>query len=56
MFIPSNITVIQEETVEIDSKIFDVLELKIIPGDYSKPKNLRFNWTVTSYESTTLVL
>lgn len=46
------LSAIQNATITMNSKVVPALEVIIIPGYYSDPKMLKFNYTITNYDPT----
>jgi hypothetical protein len=51
-----NTTVIHNNTVQINETSFPVLNVSVIPGDFSDPAQLNLNWTATAFYNYTLEL
>lgn len=56
MKIPDHPGFIQNETVTIDDVTYPILSLKIIPGVYSDPPMLQFNWTFISFTTSEMLI
>ena len=56
MKIPEHPELIQNETITLDDEIFPILRLTVIPGNYSDPQMLAFNWTFVEFKETELLI
>jgi predicted metal-dependent hydrolase len=56
MTIPENITVIHNDTVQINETTYPVLNVSIVAGAYSDQTKLYFNWTTVSFEKNLLII
>jgi hypothetical protein len=57
MKIPEHPQYIRNETVVLeDEKIYPILRLTIIPGNYSDPDRLSFNWTYVDFKPIELLI
>ena len=56
MKVPDHSEYIQNETIKLDDEVFPILRLSVIPGNYSNPEMLEFNWTFVEFKSTELLI
>lgn len=56
MKVPEHPEYIQNETITLDDEVCPILLLTVIPGNYSNPSMLRFNWTLVSFETTKMLI
>ena len=52
MKVPEHPEYIQNETITIDEKVYPILRLTVIQGNYSDPNMLTFNWTFVEFTPT----
>jgi hypothetical protein len=56
MNIPEHPEHIQNETVTLDDEVYPILRLTVVPGLYSDPNMLSFNWTFVSFKTTEMLI
>lgn len=56
MKVPEHPEYIKNETITLDDEVYPILLLTVIPGNYSDPSMLRFNWTLVSFETTKMLI
>jgi hypothetical protein len=56
MKVPGHPADIQNATIQINGTAWPILSIKIIPGVFSEPSGLKFNWTFVSFEPSLLVV
>ena len=56
MKVPEHPEYIQNETITFDDVVYPILRLTVIPGNYSDPNLLAFNWTFVEFKPTELLI
>jgi len=56
MKIPDHPEYIQDETITLDSEVFPILKLVVVPGKLSDSNLLKFNWTFIEFKTTEMLI
>ena len=56
MKVPDHPEYIQNETITLDEEVYPILGLTVIPGNYSDPHMLAFNWTFIEFTPIELLI
>ena len=56
MKVPDYPEYIQNETITLGEEVYPILRLNVIPGKYSSPKMLAFNWTFIEFTPTKMLI
>ena len=56
MKVPDHPEYIQNETITLDEEVYPILGLAVIPGNYSDPHMLAFNWTFIEFTPIELLI
>jgi hypothetical protein len=56
MKVPDHPEYIQNETITLDEEVYPILGLAVIPGNYSDPHMLEFNWTFIEFTPIELLI
>ena len=56
MKIPDHAELIKNESITLNETVYPIIKIEVTPGKYSEAEQLKFNWTLTSFTPTELLI
>ncbi len=56
MIVPEHPELIMNESILLNETFYPIIDLKILPGKFTDPNMIKFNWTVIDYTHKELLI